>query len=264
MSTQPADTYVKTTGTIQSVDRALSILECFSLERQELGVSELARLLSLNKSTAFGLVSTLERRGYLQQNSDNGKYGLGLKALDLATIRLAAFSFTRVARPILKALVDRLGETVHLAIYDRGEVVYVDKIESSSTIQIASFIGKRNPCYCTGVGKCLLAFQPEAEVERVVAGGLAPRTAKTITNPDAFRAALAHIRSVDQAIDDEEFELGLVCVAAPIRDSSRAVCAAISVSSPTFRIGRDTIVEIARQVSETAAAVSQSLGYVAL
>lgn len=72
----------------------MSILECFSLERQELGVSELARLLSLNKSTAFGLVSTLERRGYLQQNSDNGKYSLGLKALDLATIRLAAFSFT--------------------------------------------------------------------------------------------------------------------------------------------------------------------------
>lgn len=141
--------------------------------------------------------------------------------------------------------------------------MYVDKIESRSTIQIASFIGKRNPCYCTGVGKCLLAFQPEAEVERVIAKGLLPRTAKTITNPDVFRTILAQIRSVDQAIDDEEFELGLVCVAAPIRDSSKTVCAAISVSAPTFRIGRDTIVNIAREVSDAATAVSQSLGYIA-
>ncbi|OHD23947.1 MAG: hypothetical protein A2Y38_12020, partial [Spirochaetes bacterium GWB1_59_5] len=190
---------LKTSGSIQSVDRALSILECFTMERQELGVSELSRLLGLNKSTAFGLLSTLERRGYLQQNSENGKYSLGLKAIDLATVRLAGFDFTRVARPLLKGLVDRLGETVHLAIYDRGEVVYVDKIESGSTIQIASYIGKRNPCYCTGVGKCLLAFQPEAEVERVIATGLIPRTGKTITDPVVFRATLARIRSVDQA-----------------------------------------------------------------
>lgn len=252
---------LRASGSIQSVDRALSILECFTMERQELGVSELSRLLDLNKSTAFGLLSTLERRGYLQQNQENGKYSLGLKALDLATVRLAGFDFTRVAKPMLKALVDRLGETVHLAIYDHGEVVYVDKIESGNTIQIASYIGKRNPCYCTGVGKCLLAFQPESEVERVIARGLVPRTVKTISDPAAFRATLARIRAVDQSIDDEEFELGLVCVAAPIRDRTGAVLAAISVSSPTFRIGRDTIVEIARQVSEAAIAVSQALGY---
>lgn len=248
-------------GYIQSVDRALGILESFSSDRPELGVSELSRSLALNKSTTFGLLTTLERRGYVEQNPENGKYRLGLRVLDLGAAKLSEFHFAAAAKPVLRSLVDRFGETVHLAIYDRGEVVYVDKIEGANALQIASFIGKRNPCHCTGVGKCLLAFQPAEEIERVIAAGLPALTAKTITDPDALKAVLAKVRTEGRAQDDEEIEAGLSCVAAPVRDYSGAIRAAISIAAPTIRIGPGRIDEFFSAIQEAARLISRNLGY---
>jgi len=181
-SSQSKVAVLRPSGYIQSVDRALSILELFSNERPEIGVSDIARLLNLNKSTAFGLLSTLERRGYVEQNPDNGRYRLGLKTIELGQQKLSTFNIGQIAHPILKTLVDKVGETAHLAIYDHGEVIYIDKVECDNALSIASFIGKRNPAYCTGVGKCLLAFQSEEEIARVLSGVLEVRTPKTITD----------------------------------------------------------------------------------
>ena len=248
-------------GFIQSVDRALTILEYFSKDRPEAGVSDIARGLHLNKSTAFGLLCTLERRGYVEQNPDNGRYRLGLRTLELGNAKLAGFDVAGVAHPVLSGLVDQLGETAHLAVYDRGEVVYIDKVEADNTLKISSFVGKRNPSYCTGVGKCLLAFQPAAEIERVIGNGLIARTGKTIVDPEAFRAELARVRAEDRARDDEEFAEGLICSASPLRDSSGLVCAAISVSAPTIRSDPERVAFVDRAVSEAAKAISKALGY---
>lgn len=248
-------------GYIQSVDRALSILELFSNERPEIGVSDIARLLNLNKSTAFGILSTLERRGYIEQNPDNGRYRLGMKTVEIGQQKLLAFDVAQIAHPILKGLVDKVGETAHLAIYDRGEVIYIDKVECDNALSIASFIGKRNPAYCTGVGKCLLAFQTEEEIERTLNGPLDIRTPKTITDRKMLRSELASIRKNNIAHDDEEFSLGLFCFAVPVRDMKGTVCAAVSISVPTIRMepGKSSFFENA--VSDSAKAISELLGY---
>ncbi len=260
--TLPASTNgARPSGFIQSVDRALSILEYFSLDRPEGGVSDIARTLGLNKSTAFGILCTLERRGYVEQNPETGRYRLGLKMLEMGNIKLAGFDLTRAAHPILRELADRMEETVHLAIYDRGEVVYIDKVEADNAITISSFIGKRNPSYCTGVGKCLLAFQRDEEIERIILEGLPARTARTITDPAAFRKELAAIRETGRGHDEEEFVAGLFCAAAPVRDNRGNVCAAISVSAPTIRTSREKALLMSDAVDRAARTISTTLGF---
>ena len=248
-------------GYIQSVDRALSILEIFSSRKPEIGVSEIARLLNLNKSTVFGLISTLERRGYIEQNPDNGLYRLGLKTIELSQNKLSAFSTAEIAHPILRKLVDTVKETVHLAIYDRGEVVYIDKVECDNALSIASFIGKRNPAYCTGVGKCLFAFQTDEEIERVLRRPLEKRTPKTITEIKRLKDELATIRKSKIAYDDEEFSIGLKCFAAPVIDARGAVCAAVSISIPTIRLDVERESFLETSVRGAAKAISEALGY---
>ena len=246
---------------IQSVDRALAIVESFTVDHREWGVTDLAKSLGLNKSTVFGLLATLELRGYVEKSPENGKYRMGLKLLDLGTIKHESLELVVVARPVLKDLIDRIQETVHLAIYDNGEVVYVDKIEAKSTLNIISYVGKRNPTYCTGVGKCLLAFQAPKEIERVIGRGLRAYTQNTITDPDKLLAELEKIRTKGCAFDSEEIELGLVCVAAPIMNHLGRVIAALSVSVPTIRAGDDKLQEYLQILRSAAIQISQKLGY---
>jgi IclR family KDG regulon transcriptional repressor len=247
---------------IQSVDRALSILESFTLDHQERGVTEISKSLSLNKSTVYGLLATLERRNYVEKNAENGKYRLGLKLLDLGTIKRESLELVIVATPFLQDLVDRFQETVHLAIYDAGEVVYVDKKESRNALMnINSYVGKRNPVYCTGVGKCLLAYQPTAEVERIIAKGFRAYTPSTITDPARFREELDLIRQGGYAFDREEFERGLVCVAAPVRNHHGQVIASVSISAPTIRIDEDRLLGLIKPMLDTALSISRNLGF---
>jgi len=246
---------------IQSVDRALSILELFTTEKSEWGVSEIARELSLNKSTTFGLISTLEKRRFLEKSDDGQRYRLGFKVVDLSAARLSSFDFIDVAHPILKEIMSQMGETVHLAVYDQGDVFYVDKIEAPNTLKISSFIGKRNPAYCTGVGKCLLAFQDEAEQERVLAGEMKPYTPHTVTDPASLRILLSQVKKTRVSYDREEFENGLVCIAVPIFNRYREVCAAISVSSPTLRTDTRRLEEFKEILSRAAERISHGIGY---
>jgi len=256
------DTQLKRqSGFIQSVDRALSILEVFAQDKPEVGVTDISKGLGLNKSTAFGILSTLERRGYVEQNPDNGRYRLGLKILDLYFAKMAGFDIVSIAHPVLVSLSAELGETVHLAVYDRGEVIYVDKVETDNALRSASYVGKRNPSHCTGVGKCLLAYQPAGEIDRVLAAGLERRTPRTIMDPGILKAELANIRTRTRSKDDEEFVLGLVCSAAPIRGPDGAVCAAVSVSAPTIRSSPERFAFFESAVGAAAASISASLGY---
>ncbi|TDT51031.1 IclR family transcriptional regulator [Fonticella tunisiensis] len=247
---------------IQSVDRALQILECFSRENRELGVTEISKYLGLHKSTTFGLLSTLESRGYVEQNLDNGKYRLGLKLFELGNLVHEGLDLRKQAYPFLKELVDKYQETVHLVVNDRGEAVYIDKVEGPGAIRMYSQVGKRPPMYCTGVGKAILAYMPDKEVDRILfEKGLRPFTPNTITDVDKLKAHLAEIREQGYSFDNEEIEIGLRCVAAPIKNHKGEVIAAISVAGPSTRMTWEKMNILAISVKEAAVNISRRMGY---
>lgn len=246
---------------IQSVDRALQILDVFSGKNKELGVTEIAKALDIHKSTVFGLIATLEHKGYLEQNLENGKYKLGIKLFELGNLVQEGMDLRAIAAPIITQLVDSYGETVHLVICDHNEVVYIDKKESTKAIRILSQVGTRLPMYCTGVGKCLLAFLPEDTLKAVMKNGLIPFTPNTLTEPDKLLNELQKIREQGFAFDLEEIEPGLRCVAAPIKNHKGEVVAAISLSGPSMRMDEQRMKELTLPVKESALEISRKLGY---
>ncbi|KKM11419.1 IclR family transcriptional regulator [Clostridiales bacterium PH28_bin88] len=253
----------KTANTIQSIDRAINVLECFTSGRHELGVTEISKLLELHKSTVHGILTTLEYRRYLEQNPETGKYKLGLKLFELGNLVQDGMDLKVVAGPFLQRLVEEHGETVHLVIMDQGEAVYIDKRDSHQSMRMVSQVGKRLPCHCTGVGKTLLAFLPEEQLEAVIREkGLARFTGNTITEPAALKEHLREVRQRGYAIDDQEITEGLTCVAAPIRNHTGNVVAAMSVAGPSIRMGREKIGGIIISVTKAAEELSEKLGYV--
>lgn len=248
--------------TIQSVVRAASIMEHLAGHKGGDGLSNISRELGLNKSTIHSLVTTLEKLGYVQQDQVSGKYALGLKLFELGQIVHANMDLRTIAMPHLHSLARKYQETAHLAVLSEGEVVYIDKVDSPRSIRIISQVGGRNPAHCTGVGKVLLAGLPEEERARMVGDKKLRRfTANTITDPDKLKLHLDQVRLKGFAQDQEEIEIGLSCVAAPIKNHRGAVIAAISVSGPSGRIANDNISNMTDDVIDTARLISEQLGY---
>ena len=246
---------------LSSVANSLRLLKAFSDEDAEIGISALAQRLGLAKSTVHRLASTLIGADMLEQNPETGRYRLGLALLELGALVRRNMDVSNEAKPYLRMLRETTGETVHLAILDHVSVFYVTKLESKQAIRMSSEVGARAPVHCTGDGKALLAFQPEEFLEKVISYGLPERTPNTITDPKALRRDLAAIRTRGYAIDNEESELGLRSVAAPIQSESGAVIASLSIAGPAHRISRKTLVSHAREVVKAAEAISQRLGY---
>lgn len=247
---------------IQSVDRALQILDVFSIKEKELGVTEIAHRLDLHKSTAFGLLTTLEHWGCIEQNRQTGKYRLGLKLLELGDRVKEGLDLRVLGLPFLQELVECYRETVHLVVHDRGEVVYIEKVEGPTAIRMYSQVGKRAPMHSTGVGKVILAYRPPEEVDALIAEkGLDAYTPNTITDEERLREELIKIRENGYCFDNEEIEVGLRCVAAPIMDSQQEVVAAISLSGPSTRMTDAQMEELISPVKETALKISRSLGF---
>ncbi|EGO64348.1 IclR family transcriptional regulator [Acetonema longum] len=247
---------------IQSVQRALSILEEFSIKEKELGVTEIAKRVGLNKSTCFGLLNTLQALGYIEQNSDNGKYRLGLKLFLLGQVYEAGLEIRDIAGPFLQHLADLFQETVHLVVREGMNAVYVDKVEGPQGIRMYSQIGRRVPLHATGVGKAMLAFFSETDFDSVAAKGLPQFTANTITDETKLRSQMALIRQRGYSIDDEEIEIGLRCVAAPIFNHRGEAIAAFSVAGPSMRMTYEKMNELTQLVRETSLKVSTRLGYI--
>jgi IclR family transcriptional regulator, KDG regulon repressor len=246
---------------LSSVANSLRLLKAFSDDDYEIGISALAQRLGLAKSTVHRLASTLIHADMLEQNPENGRYRLGLALLELGLLVRRKMDVTNEARPYLRMLRETTGETVHLAILDHTSVLYVNKLESKQAIRMSSEVGSRAPVHCTGDGKALLAFQPDEVIDELIGHGLSARTANTITNPAALRRDLAAIRTRGYAVDDEESELGLRSVAAPIRSHSNRVVASLSIAGPAHRISRKTLLSHARELVGAADAISQRLGY---
>jgi DNA-binding IclR family transcriptional regulator len=246
-------------GLVQSVSRAISILQCFE-RTPELGVSEISRLLGLNKSTAFGLISTLEQHQFLEQNKESGKYRLGIELFRLGTKVKA--DLLSIATPYLKNLADIYKETVHLVVHSDSDVLYLDKIESPHSMRICSKVGERLPLYCTGVGKAILAHLKEEEIKDILKKtSFQKRTDKTICDSDLLYEELLKIREKGYAEDDEELEVGLKCIAAPIFNHQGKPVGAISVAGPTSRMSAELTRNISKTLMEYTKEISRKLGY---
>jgi IclR family KDG regulon transcriptional repressor len=248
-------------GRLDSVRNAARVLKQFSYHERQLGVSELARRLGLGKSTAHRLVSTLTAEHLLEQDRETGKYRLGLAVYDLAAAVSTQFAMHEAAVPPMAQLRNVTGETVQLAVLDGREVVYTERLDSPHTLRLFLEVGRRNWAYCTGTGKCLLAYLPERQLDRLLDGWeLTPRTQFTITDHDLLRKELKEIRHRGWAQNLYEFEEGVLSVAAPVRDASGHVVAAMSVAGPGSRV--DPVMgQTIQAVVEAAATASRRMGY---
>jgi DNA-binding IclR family transcriptional regulator len=246
---------------LSSVANAMRLLKVFSDDSYEIGISDLGKRLQLPKSTVHRLASTLIDANMLEQSEENGKYRLGLAMFELGSLVRRKMDVSSEAKPFLMALREKTGETVHLAILDGASIMYINSLESKQAIRMTLDIGMRKPAHSTAAGKVLLAFQPADVVEQVLAEGLHGHTPTTIIDPEEFRHELAQIRSRGYAMNDEENQVGVRSVAAPVRDYAGNVIAATSVAGPAQRLTKKVMTGFAPEVVNAADAISARLGY---
>lgn len=248
---------------IQAVSHALDLLEQFHGEVDELGVTELSKRLKLHKNNVFRLLATLESRGYIEQNRATENYRLGLKSLELGQTFIKQMGLLRQAKPILEKLVGACNETSYVAIFKDGYIVYLDVVETDLTVRVVSRVGSRLPAYCTASGKVHLAHMSEEEVDALLpAKDLKPYTPNTVVDRDKLKQELRKVAEAGYAIDDEEVDIGVRCIAAPIRDYTRRIVGAVSISGPAMRFADERLekelIPLAIQAGEE---LSTRLGY---
>jgi len=247
--------------TVQSVARALTLLDALGDSQGEVGVAELSKRVGLHVSTAHRLLATLVVHGYARQNPDTGRYALGAKAFHLAESYLGQMDLRRVVRPVLERLSQESGETANLVILDGREALYLDKVESPQSLRIFSRIGRRAPLHCTAVGKVLLAAEPWETVRRLLGRGPFERlTARTVTSAAQLRVEIAKVREQGVALDFEECEEGARCIAVPVRNARGETVAAVSVSGPALRMSAQRIRDLVPIVLRTGGEASAHLG----
>ena len=248
---------------IQAVSHALDLLEQFHDDVDELGVTELSKRLKLHKNNVFRLLATLESRGYIEQNKATENYRLGLKALELGQTFIKQMGLLRQAKPILDQVVGKCNETSYVAIFKEGYVVYLDVVETDMTVRVVSRVGSRLPAYCTAAGKVHMAFMSEDEINELLPSNqLQGYTPTTITSRDELMKELSKVAEQGYAIDEEELDLGVRCIAAPIRDYTRRIVGALSISGPSMRISNERIEkELIPLVMEATTELSTRLGY---
>jgi IclR family KDG regulon transcriptional repressor len=244
------------TYNVRAVERAMRILSCFDGQHAEQGVSEIAQATGLHKATAHRILMTLFNSGFLERTADGEGFRLGLRLMELGLGALRSLDFRRAAFPYMQQLVERFQEICTLSMFDRGQVLYVEVVHSERSLTIAARVGRHLPAHCTASGKVLLAFLPTEVIEPTLNAPLAVYTEKTITSPDELREELKVVRQRGYALADEEFEVGIWAISAPIRDMGGNVIAALSVPFPTNRLRRERIPEIAQALLEAANAVS--------
>ncbi len=249
------------TKSVPALERALSILEVLAESRGGLSLSQLTARLGLPKSSTHCILLTLERRGYLRRHEGTGRYMFGFEVFGLANMALNGMELREEARPYLETLRDNTGLTVHMGILERNEAVLIEKIEPSGPLKLATWIGKRMPLHCTGVGQALVAYLPEGEIDQWIRQGLLRYNENTIVSSRKFKEKLALVRKLGHSYDDEEETIGLRCLGAPIRNLTGKVIAAISVAGTVAQINLQNLPALVSQVKQTAASISQRLGY---
>jgi len=246
----------------QALRRALSILNCFLQDTSELSLTDLSKSLSLPKGTVHRLLSALKFQNFIEQDEDSLKYRLGWGLFELGSYVDTINILKKKARPYLEALCEKSKETVHLAVLKEGNIFYIDKIVGAHKITMVTSVGLRLPSHIGGLGKSLIAFLPDDELDKIIKEReLQKFTKNTIIDPNKLKDTLKRVRENGFAIDNEEFEIGLTCVGVPIKDFTGKVVAAISISGPTLRMNKDMMPYYIKLALEAGKKISNSLGF---
>ena len=247
---------------IQTVSRALDLLELFQESNAELGISDLSRRLKLQKNNVFRLVATLKARNYIEMNDSTGKYRLGLKTRALGQVAIRQTDFISHARPILYNLKKLCHETCYFSVIKDSYTYYLDGVESDLPVRATHRIGSSRPLYCTAAGKVQLAFLRQEEMIHLVHGTeLARFTPRTITDPEALQGELRTIAQQGYAIEDQEHDTGVMEVAVPVFGCNGTIVGALSISGPAMRMSGERLGnELVPLLRSEAARLSDSLG----
>jgi len=248
---------------MKTIEKTLDILEVFLKQKGEIGIVELGNLSGFNISAVHRIASTLVRRGYLSQQRKGEKYSLSPKLLQFSSVIRERMKIGDVALPYLLKLNKLVDETVNLAVLDDNGAVFIEVVESSHYLRTFPQLGAKEPLHCTGVGKVFLAHLRDEELERFLnSKGLPDYTENTITDVSKLKQELSIIKREGTAIDNEEFEPGVKCVASPIKDANGNVGAAVSISAPSARLHSERVEELKPLVKSCALEISQAMGYV--
>lgn len=237
------------------------MLEALSARRAPTGISDLAHQVGLHVSTVHRLLATLVDRGYVRQDPETSRYHLGSRIFALANAADVHLDVRLVARPYLERLMRAAMETANLVVASAAEVMYIDQVESTHLVKMFTQPGMRAPLYCTGCGKVILAYRAAQATEPVLSAPLRRHTEHTIVTREALEAELERIRHDGYAVDNEEMEEGVRCVAVPVFDRRGEIAAALSVSGPTTRMTMQRVPGIAALARGIALELSQALGY---
>ncbi|KJR47811.1 Transcriptional regulator, IclR family [Desulfosporosinus sp. I2] len=247
---------------VQTLERSLDVLEVLAQAEEPLGVTEIGNRISLHKSTVHRILQTLCHRGYVEKKKDHERYQLGIKIIELGIRFFNDLEIRKVAAPVLSDLVKVLDEVAHLVLPDEGEIVYIDRAESSQVVSMHSKVGRRAPMHCTAVGKALLSTMPEEEVRHILEQkGMTSYTPNTITDIDTLLVELRQIKATKISIEKEENEIGIICLGTPIFDYSGQAIGAISVSGPASRIQEKGITRIGEEMKKSGERISANLGF---
>lgn len=252
----------KGTYHVQVIDRAVAILDEIAKAPHDLSGIEISEKLGLHKSTVHRLLAVLDSNGLVERRPEGSRYGLGWRVFELGIVAASRLDLLERAKPHVARLVDLTGETAHFGVLRQGEVVSLVNVDSRYTVRTPATVGRRIPLHCTSQGKAILAFMPPEVVEEHLAGCVFTRlTRNTIPDRERFLEELALVRKRGYALDNEEFEEGLRCLAAPVHDHSGAVAGAVGIAGPSFRMSGARLSQLSRAVMEVAAGLSEALGF---
>jgi DNA-binding IclR family transcriptional regulator len=242
-----------------SGQKLLALLQQFAREDADLGVTELSQLTGMDKTSIFRALKTLELYRFVEQDSATRKYRLGFAVVELASAKLKQMPLAVVAQPHLARLSRETGETVQMSVTDHLRVLYIAVVESPQPIRVAMTVGSYGPMYCTAAGKVFLANASPADQEEVLCQPLKKFTSRTVVDPTKLRKELLDVRTRGWSTDDEGFMEHLRVAAAPIRDMTGRVIAALAVGGPTVRVSRRRLNSLIPPLLETAAEISKEL-----
>ena len=250
------------TGGVKSITKAFLLME--ELDKAgELSIGELSERLSMDKATVHRLVNTIKDSGFINQNLDTKKYANSLKLLAMGNRVMEKLGIKHIARPIIEDLAQKAGETINLGVLVDNKIMYIDKLECTSTIKVGLGVGTTVPCYCSGLGKAILAFTSEPALSNLLdTVRFETFTDSTIADRDAFLRDLSLTKERGYSLDDEEYVVGLICIGAPVFDFHGNPVAAVTVSCPKYRYDKDRHLSLFSTLAMNAARnISLKLGY---
>jgi IclR family KDG regulon transcriptional repressor len=249
---------------VRTVDRALDILLCFRQDEPVLSFTQIAERVSVPKSTVHRLLATLERKRFIIRDKTTGKYRLGLRFIETASLVLQDADLQRWTQLYLQRLSDECGETVDLAVLDETDVVYLQVIEGPQQVKLAARVGQQLPAFCTASGKAFLAYLPNGEVDRILGEGLPKCTENTPVSLTDLYEDLRVVRERGFAISEEEYEKDINAVAAPILDANGCPVAAVAIVGPSFRLPHERMLMLGQSIQVTTDAIAREVGLVGL